>query len=101
MTKRRRYSDEFKLDAIRLVKKQGYNRSEAARNLGIDSEMLGRWILEQERKESVSGLGSPAGNLQDEVKRLREENRKLKMEREILVKAAGVMTQPNLHRSRC
>ena len=78
MTKRRRYSDEFKLDAIRLVKEQGYNRSEAARNLGIDPGMLGRWVLEQERKESGSGPGTPAGDLQDEVKRLREENRKLK-----------------------
>lgn len=89
MTKRRRYSDEFKLDAIRLVKEQGYNRSEAARNLGIDPGMLGRWILEQERKESGPGLSPSAGDLQDEVKRLREENRKLKMEREILVKAAA------------
>jgi len=89
MTKRRRYSDEFKLDAIRLVKEQGYNRSEAARNLGIDPGMLGRWILEQERKETGLGSSSSAGDLQDEVKRLREENRKLKMEREILVKAAA------------
>jgi transposase len=89
MTKRRRYSDEFKLDAIRLVKEQGYNRSEAARNLGIDSGMLGRWILDQERNEAALKPGTPAGDLQDEVKRLREENRKLKMEREILVKAAA------------
>lgn len=89
MTKRRRYSDEFKLDAIRLVKEQGYNRSEAARNLGIDSGMLGRWISDQERNEAALKPGMPAGALQDEVKRLREENRKLKMEREILVKAAA------------
>jgi transposase len=89
MTKRRRYSDEFKLDAIRLVKEQGYNRSEAARNLGIDSGMLGRWILDQERNEAALKPGTAAGDLQDEVKRLREENRKLKMEREILVKAAA------------
>ena len=89
MTKRRRYSDEFKLDAIRLVKEQGYNRSEAARNLGIDSAMLGRCILEQERKQTGSGPDTSAGDIQDEVNRLREENRKLKMEREILEKAAA------------
>ena len=89
MTKRRRYSDEFKLDAIRLVKEQGYNRSEAARNLGIDPGMLGRWILEQDRKETGFGPDALTGDLQNEVKRLREENRKLKMEREILVKAAA------------
>ena len=45
MKRRRRYSDEFRLDAIRLVKDQGYSRAEAARNLGIDSGMLGRWIV--------------------------------------------------------
>ena len=49
------------------MKEQGYNRSEAARNLGIDPGMLGRWILEQERKDKGSGPGTPAGDLQDEL----------------------------------
>ena len=89
MNKRRRYSDEFRLDAIRLVKDQGYSRAEAARNLGIDSGMLGRWIVAQELRDSVPGQREPSIPLQDEVKRLREENRKLKMEREILVKATA------------
>ena len=71
MTKRRRYSDEFKLDGIRLVKEQGYNRSKAARNLRIDSGMLSRWISVQERRDTALGPGKLGGNIQDEVTRLR------------------------------
>ena len=89
MNKRRRYSGEFRLVAIRLVKDQGYSRAEAARNLGIDSGMLGRWIVAQELRDSAKSQIELSIPLQEEVKRLREENRKLKMEREILVKAAA------------
>ena len=57
MNKRRRYSDEFKLDAIRLVKEHQYNCAEAARNLGIDRGMLARWISEQEARSSELNSG--------------------------------------------
>ena len=44
MTKKRRnYSKQFKVDAVKLVTKQGYKISEAARNLGIDPNVLQRW----------------------------------------------------------
>ena len=90
MATRKRYSKEFKLDAIRLVTEQGYKRAEAARNLGIDAGMLGRWVREHEADESEAFRGN--GKLtaeQEELRRLREENRRLKMEREILKKAAA------------
>ena len=41
MTTRKKYSKEFKLDAVSLVTEQGYNRSEAARSLEINANMLG------------------------------------------------------------
>ena len=41
--KRRQYTEEFKRETIRLVTEQGYGVSEAARNLGINAQMLGRW----------------------------------------------------------
>ena len=47
MSVRKKYSKEFKLDAVSLVLDQGYNRAEAARSLGLNSNMLGRWVLEQ------------------------------------------------------
>jgi len=90
MAARKRYTKEFKLDAVRLVTEQGYNQSEAARNLGIDRGMLGRWVKEfqEDQSEAFRGNGKPTAE-GEELRRLREENRRLKLEREILKKAAA------------
>ena len=88
MTTRKQYSKEFKLDAISLVLEQGYSRAEAARSLEINASMLGRWLREHEAPEGQAFRGN--GKLtaeQTEIRRLREENRRLKMEKEILKKA--------------
>ena len=90
MTTRKKYTTEFKLDAVRLVTEQGYNHSEAARNLGIDRGMIGRWVKEYKADESEAFRGN--GKLtaeQEELRRLGEENRRLKLEREVLKKAAA------------
>jgi transposase len=90
MKTRKTYTKEFKQDAVRLVTEQGYNRSEAARNLGIDRGMLGRWIreLEEDGREAFRGNGKLTAE-QEELRRLREENRRLKLERDILKKATA------------
>ena len=86
--KRKRYTQEFKEKAVKLVTEQGYRITEAARNLGIDSNMLGRWKRELEGAgENVSGVQGETA-MQTELNRLRKENKRLKMEREILKKAA-------------
>jgi len=87
--KRRKFTNEFKEEAVKLVLDEGYRVSEAARNLGIHENLLRRWKREYEggNKEG-SDLGSPAA-MQDELNRLRKENKRLKMEREILKKAAA------------
>ena len=58
MTPRKKYTKEFKLDAISLVVEQGYARSEAAKNLGINPQMLGRWIKEHQNDEGNSFRGN-------------------------------------------
>ncbi len=58
MTARKKYSREFKQDAVRLVTEQGYDRSEAARNLGIDRGMLARWIKEFQTDDSEAFRGN-------------------------------------------
>lgn len=89
MATRNRYTREFKQDAVRLVTEQGYNQSEAARNLGIDRGMLGRWVKEFQLDESEAFRGNGKLTAEgEELRRLREENRRLKMERDILKKAA-------------
>jgi transposase len=90
MSERKQYSKEFKLDAISLVLDQGYKRSEAAKSLGINANMLGRWIKENQKDSGQAFRGN--GKLspeQEEIRRLKEENRRLKMEKEILKKATA------------
>lgn len=85
--KGRRYTREFKLEAIKLVTKQGYTQSEAAKSLGISSKNLSRWI--QESEKITSKTKSKATAEQEELQQLRKEVKRLKQEREILKKAAA------------
>lgn len=94
MTTRKKYSKEFKLDAISLVTDQGYSRAEAARSLSINPTILNRWIKENESDDGQAFRGN--GRLtaeQLEIRRLREENKRLKMEKDILKKAAAFFAQ--------
>lgn len=86
---RRTFSKEFKRDAVSLVTDQGYTCVEAAKSLDIHAKMLSRWIKEQKEDSDAAFRGR--GRLrpeQEELRQLREENKRLKMEKEILKKAA-------------
>jgi len=88
--KRKHYSKQFKVDAVKLVIEQGYNVSEAARNLGIHHSSLRHWKKQFETNGNQAFPGT--GNLnpeKEELFRLRKEVKKLRMEREILKKAAA------------
>jgi transposase len=90
MTKktRRRFSDEFKADAVSLVIDQGYSVSEAARRLGVERSVLDRWC--RKHRQQVSGTpGRQEDDRDAELKKLREEVRKLQIEKDILKKAAA------------
>jgi transposase-like protein len=84
MTTRKKYPKEFKLDAISLVLDQGYTRTEAARSLGINATMLGRWVKEQQSEDGQAFRGN--GKLtpeQDEIRKLKMQVKRLEMEKEI------------------
>ena len=83
--KRREYTEDFKRDAVALVTDQGYKVSEAARSLGIGEGLVRRWKREFEEEASGARLGTDE---REELKRLRKENRLLRMEKEILKKAS-------------
>jgi len=90
MTLRKKYTKEFKLDAVSLVIDQEYSRAEAARNLGINSNMLGRWVKEHQADDGQAFRGN--GKLtaeQEEIKNLKAQVKRLQMEREILKKATA------------
>ena len=85
--KRRSFSPEFKSEAVRLVREEGCSVAEAARNLDIHDGVLRRWIAQSDSFSTTSL--SCSGDLQSEVFHLRKEVKRLRMEREILKKAAA------------
>lgn len=87
MTKRqyKRYPDEFKQEAIALVTEQGYSVVEAAASLGITDKLLYNWVAKH-KKDTEEGALSP--DERAELNKLRKENKRLQMEREILKKAS-------------
>ena len=91
--KRRKYSDEFKIEAVKLVTEQGLSIAEASRDLGVNSVILGRW-----KKTYEQGLlGDTVKHREaDELKALRKENKRLRMERDILKKATAYFARESL-----
>jgi transposase len=89
-TEKNKYTPEFKMDAVRLVTEQGYKTSEAARNLGIHPGVLNRWKKElaSDGKQAFPGQGHLIPD-KEELQRLRKENQRLRMERDILKKATA------------
>lgn len=84
---KRKFTREFKVSAVRLVNQQGYSVAEAARSLGVDPNCVRQWI---EKFGSEAGVAvSGEGAVQAELRRLRKENARLLMERDILKKAAA------------
>ena len=87
------YNEEFKSDAVKLVVEDQYSTVEAARNLGIPKRTLSEWV--KKHQQSLRKKQGQEGEV-EEVKRLREEVRQLKMEREILKKAAAFFARESL-----
>jgi len=87
---RRRFTKEFKADAVELVVEQGYSCAEVGRRLGVSENNINRWVRQyRDQTESASTEGLTREQLETELKRLRKENKRLEMEREILKKAAA------------
>jgi len=88
MTTRKRYSKEFKLDAVSLITEQNYTRADAARSLSVPANMLSRWVKELQSQDGQAFRGN--GKLtpeQEENRKLKARVKRLEMEKEILKKA--------------
>ena len=93
--RRREYAREFKSEAVNLVKFQNMNISEVARNLGIDGNILRRWVRETNNGSS-DNVFPGKGNLpesQARVGELEKQVRRLTMERDILKKAMAFFVE--------
>ena len=88
--KRPNYTKEFKQDAIKLVVEQRYSCPEVARRLGVAASNVTRWVRQYRQDQlDLSEGGIPRKELEAEIRRLKKENERLEMEREILKKAAA------------
>lgn len=84
--KRRKYTDDFKHEAVALVTEQGYSVAEAARSLEVGENQIRRW---RQKFEQESAEGELDATEREELERLRKENRQLRMEKDILKKASA------------
>ena len=82
---RRRFSDEFKADAVALVAESGGQISKVARELGIYDSSLGNWV--REARENAAGDPTPVERA--EIRELKRELERVTRERDILGKATA------------
>ena len=87
---RRSYTREYKAEAVKMLTQQGISAGEAGRRLGINSNLILRWKqeLEAEGSNAFPGNGNRSP-MEEELHRLRAENKRLLMERDILKKATA------------
>lgn len=85
---RRQFTEEFKAGAVRVVLDEGRTVAAVARELDLTETALRRWV-EQARADRTPGKTGVTTAEREELARLRQEVRQLRMDREILVKAAA------------
>lgn len=86
---RRSFTDEFKAGAVALVLKEGRSVTAVARDLDLTPSGLGAWVEQARADAGASTRGTLTTEEKAELSRLRKENRELRLEREILKKAAA------------
>ena len=92
---RKTYTAEFKLNAVRMVTDQKLSVAEAARRLDVGENLLRTWkkAFDERGDAAFPGHGHPTP-ADDELRRLRAENVRLKAERDLLKKAAAYFASP-------
>jgi len=90
---RRQYTDEFKAEAVRLVRDSTRPLAQVARDLGIADHLLYRWRAEQQQAESQGHTRQSARADRAELVRLRRENATLQQERDFLKRAAAFVAK--------
>jgi len=85
---RRQFTEEFKAGAVRLVLDEGRTVGAVARELDLTETAFRKWV-EHARADRTAGKTGVTTVEREELARLRKENRQLRMDREILVKAAA------------
>jgi transposase len=92
---KRNFSDEFKAGAVRLVLVEGQSVAQVARDLDLSHSTVGKWAEQARADLGKSSRGTLTTEEKEELSRLRKEVRELRLEREILKKAAAFFAKEN------
>jgi transposase len=92
----RRFSEEFKRDAVRLVVEEGYTLKAAATAVGVSDQSLRAWHAKYAPQPEPCGDNATVEELRQENQRLRRELRRAELEREILKKATAYFAKESL-----
>ena len=92
---RRSFARDYKLAAVKKVIEQGLSYAEVARDLGIRDTLIHNWRKSFEADGTLQNEVDQSPSVEAELKRLREENRQLTMERDILKKATAFFAKEN------
>ena len=95
--KRKTYTREFKVETVKLITERGESVSQVALDMGIHENTLYKWIRELSAKPEVAFPGK--GHIiseAEELRQLKKENERLKMERDILKKAMAIFSKEDL-----
>ncbi len=92
---RRSFTAEFKAGAIDMVLKEKKSVAEVARDLDLVPSALGKWVKQAEVDRGAGPPGALTTEEKEELAQLRKENRQLRIEREILKKAAAFFAKEN------
>ena len=87
--KRRKFTDEFKAETVRLVRATGQSVGAVARDLDLTESAVRNWVEQAEIDAGRGAAGALTTVEREELQRLRRENRRLQMERDILKKATA------------
>lgn len=92
MKKHPKYTEEFKQEAVKLVLQEGYTIAKASKSLGVATSTMDNW-LKRYRDLANNGLSE---SQHERLLRLEKENRELRMERDILKKAAAYFAKESV-----
>jgi transposase len=97
MPSRRKFDEEFKEGAVRIVRETGKPIAQVARELGISDGTLGNWV-HQERRAREGSDGRLSESEREELVRLRRENAELAMERDVLKRSVALWVKEAMRR---
>ena len=92
---RRKFTDEYKAEAVRLVREGGMTVTQAAKDLDLTESSLRNWVKQAEIDDGRGPADALTSPERQELQRLRRENLQLRMEREILKKATAFFAKEN------